>query len=124
MGYRSETCLGLTDDAMRLFRTLLEHLPEDHEIHALLRDATTYYHTGDWGNKHKTTHVDCGDKFYWEYVKWYESFEDVQFIESFMVDCILPDDYRFVRIGEEEDDIDQHGEYYDAEIYVRRSISW
>ena len=123
MGYRSEVCIGMTDDAMRLFRTLLEHLPEKHEVHNLVKDAKTYLHH-PWEDQHKDPNVDCEDKMYWEYIKWYEGYECVDFVETFLADCIPEEDYRFVRIGEENDDVEERGDYWDAEIFVQRSISW
>ena len=77
--------------------------------------------------KHKVTYspnLDCGDKWYWDYVKWYDGYECVDFIESFLADCIPEEDYRLVRIGEDNDDVEERGDYWDAEIYVQRTISW
>ena len=124
MGYRSEVCIGLTDDAARLFRTILDHLPEHHELRQLVKDAHTSRNHHPWGEEHKTEDKDCEDKLYWDGVKWYDGFEDVDFIEAFITDCIPEEDYKFVRIGEETDDVDERGDYWDAEIYVQRSISW
>ncbi len=124
MGYRSEVCIGLTDDASRLFRTMLEHLPEGHEAIALIKDAETMNHHHPWQDQHKSTEKDCEDKLFWSYVKWYEGYECVDFVETFLNECIPEEDYRFVRIGEESDDVEERGEYWDAEIYVQRSISW
>ncbi len=124
MGYRSEVCIGLTDAASRLFRTMVEHMPPGHEVHQLLRDAQSNLHNTPWTNQHKAPNVDCEDKMYWEYVKWYEGYECVDFIENFLSECIPEDDYRFIRIGEESDDVEERGEFFDADIYVTRSISW
>ena len=122
MGYRSEVCIGLTDDASRLFRTILEHVPEHHEAHSLLEDAKTMI--GAWQDRHKSEDLDCEDKMHWDYIKWYEGYECVDFVETFLSECIPEEDYRFVRIGEDSDDVEQRGEYWDAEIYINRSISW
>ena len=123
MGYRSEVCIGLTDDASRLLRTMVEHIPTEHEIHSLLKDAESNHHK-TWSDQHRDPNVDCEQKLYWDYVKWYEGYECVDFIESFLSDCIPEEDYLFVRIGEDDDDIDRRGEFYDAEVYISRSISW
>ena len=123
MGYRSEVCIGVTDDASRLFRTLLDHLPEHHEVKQLIKDAESQRYQ-PWEDQHKSPDADCEDKMYWQYVKWYEGYECVDFIESFLADCIPEEDYRFVRIGEESDDVEERGEYWDAEIYIQRAISW
>ena len=124
MGYRSQVCIGMTDDAARLFRTMLEHIPDYHEIHSLIKDSETARHAHPWGTRHKTPNVDCDTKMYWDYVKWYEGYECVDFIETFLTDCIPEEDFRFVRVGEETDDVEERGEYYDSDIHIHRSISW
>ena len=123
MRYRSEVCIGMTDDASRLFRTILEHLPEHHEVKQLVKDAATQ-RTWAWKDQHKSPDVDCEDKMYWDYVKWYEGYDCVGFMEDFLENCIPCEDYRFVRIGEESDDVEERGEYCDADIHVHRTISW
>jgi len=123
MGYRSEVCIGMTDDASRLFRTMLDHLPDNHEAKALVKDASSLRHQ-PWGDRHKKTDTDCEDKLYWECVKWYEGFECVDFVESFITDCVPEEDYRFVRIGEANDDVEERGDYWDSDICVHRTISW
>ena len=124
MGYRSEVCIGLTDDGMRLLRTMMDHLPDDHEAHSLLKDAQTMRGCGPWSDGHKDSTTDCEDKMHWDYIKWYEGYECVEFVERFLSECIPEEDYRFVRIGEESDDVEERGEYWDAEIHIHRSISW
>ena len=124
MGYRSEVCIALTDDASRLFRTMLEHLPENHEALSLVKDANRHRHSYPWTDQHKSKDVDCEDKMYWDYVKWYEGYECVDFVETFLSDCIPEEDYKFARVGEENDDVEERGEYWDAEVYIQRSISW
>ena len=124
MGYRSDVCVGMTDEATRLFQTLLEHLPKDHEAVSLVKDARTAHRSHPLGDEHKSPDANCDEKFFWEYVKWYDTYECVGFIESFLTDCIPEEDYKFVRLGEESDDVEERGEYWDAEIYIARSISW
>ncbi len=124
MGYKSQVCIGLTDDATRLFRTMLEHLPDSHEAHNLIKDAATSQHHRPWTDQHKSSDVDCEDKMYWDHVKWYERYECVDFIENFLSECIPEEDYRFVRVGEDTNDVEERGEHWDSEIFVERSISW
>ncbi len=126
MGYRSQVCIGLTDNAARLLMTMVDHLPEHHEARHLLKASTGYGPSHARGErlKHRCPDSDCETKFYWDNVKWYEGYEDVGFIEEFVSEAIEPEDYRFVRVGEETDDLEERGEYYDAEIWVTRSISW
>ena len=126
MGYRSEVCIGFTDAAGRLFKTMLDHLPDDHEVRDLVKDAEQNFTQNilDKAAPLSTERLsDYEGKLYWNYVKWYQRFDDVGFIEDFL-SAIPDEDYRFVRIGEDQDDSENRGEYYDAEIYINRSISW
>lgn len=82
----------------------------------------------------KVSIEECELHFDANYVKWYDNFEDVQAHESLL--SFLDDSgsdyiagYRFVRIGEKDDDIEQRcggdDEYipWDA-LGVSRSIAW
>ena len=73
--------------------------------------------------------------FHWKDIKWYESFEEIGAIERFMnkldnsddieIDGVwisLSDLYRFVRTGEEFDDIEVRGFGFDM-IYPYTSIN-
>lgn len=48
---------------------------------------------------------------YWDWIKWYESYEEIKFIEELMKEH----NAYFMRIGEEDSDIETHfyGEDYD-----------
>jgi len=124
MGYRSEVCIGLTDDAARLFRTIVEHMPETHEIHSLLLDAERPMDKSPWRDEHKDPDKDCETKLYWNQVKWYEGYECVDLIECFLTECVPEEDYRFLRVGEETDDTEERGDYYDSDMHIQRTISW
>jgi len=115
MGYRSEVAIGLTDDAARLLEAIM--LVDD-EVADLVRSGNQTMPLAS-----DPTREDRGGKLYWDWIKWYDMFDDVSKMENFL--AILPDeDYKFVRLGEESDDVEERGHYYDAEIYVSRSISW
>ena len=73
--------------------------------------------------------------FRWDSIKWYDSFEEVEAIEDFMDWCECEelelddgihsamDFFRFVRIGEEMDDVVERGMGFWS-VGVRRAISW
>ena len=56
---------------------------------------------------------------YWEWVKWYEEFEEVQFFENFYQNL---DHYKFIRIGEDNEDNyeDFRGDYISCTEMERR----
>lgn len=58
---------------------------------------------------------------YWEWVKWYEEFEEIQFFEKFYQKL---ENYAFIRVGEDNDDIyeDYRGEYIDMATVIREIV--
>ena len=57
---------------------------------------------------------------YWEWVKWYEEFEEIEFFETFYKNL---DHYKFIRIGENAEDNyeDYRGDYINC-ASMERSI--
>ena len=122
MGYRSDVCIALTDSATRLVKTILNHLPEGHEAHALAKhDSGTFIDITpkDIANPD----LDCDSKIYFDHVKWYEGYEDVSFFEE-VVASLDEEDYLITRVGEDQSDIEQTGGYWDSDVYVSRKIEW
>jgi len=91
--------------AGNLFKTLDKYVEETNYV---------YYenHNGKWIEKTAETVY-----FGWDYVKWYDGYEDVDFIMDWLVkDDKIP--YAFTRIGESmEGDIDMRYNIFD-EIFV------
>jgi hypothetical protein len=67
----------------------------------------------------------CKEKtdFNWGWVKWYDSYPEVQAVES-LLSMLQEDDYGFIRIGEEDGDIDRQGCPSDYDMYVQTSVDW
>ena len=68
---------------------------------------------------------DRTDRLYFEHLKWYEGYHDVDMFNRLMehLDANgLDDFYGFIRIGEETDDIEQRGAPYEFDMYINRSI--
>ena len=122
MGYRSDVCIAMTDSATRLMKAIISHLPEDHEVHQLVREDEGTF--SDIRQEHIANQdFDCDSKMYFEQVKWYESYEDVGFIEE-VLGAIDEEDWLITRVGEEQDDIVQAGGYWDSDGYGSRRIEW
>ena len=122
MGYRSDVCVAMTDSATRLMKTIISHLPEDHDIHSLLQADDGDFK--DITSRHMANQdYDCDSKMYFEHVKWYESYDDVGLIEE-VLGSIDDEDWLITRVGEEQNDIEQTGSYWDSDVYVSRSIQW
>ncbi len=111
MGYYSEVGLCLNKAAHDNILAELKNQDSSiqSEVQELLNDAEKYQaHSKD--NQESTL-------YRWPWLKWYSEFKEVKFIESFLASLTDDDDsplqYRFVRIGEEYEDIEVHGSYYE-----------
>jgi len=60
--------------------------------------------------------------FLWEDVKWYPSYGDVKAVEEVM-DSLKEEEYGFMRIGEETNDVEEKGEPWEYGIYMNREFS-
>ena len=120
MGYRSDVAIAIHKDLQGDFLTFLNTEKLMHEIFGDMSDFDLdkdYQGDGHW-------------LFTASSIKWYASFEeyaDIQMFEKFM-DAMDKEDqnkwgkYRFIRIGEEIDDIEYRGEWWDSNIFVKREI--
>ena len=119
MGYRSDVAIAIHKDLQGEFFTFLntERLMAD--IFGERSDFTLdkdYKGEGHW--------LFTADQIKW-YATW-DEFADIQMFEKFM-DTMQEDDdkeekFRFLRIGEELEDIEYRGVWYEADIYVKREI--
>ena len=126
MGYRSQVVLAISKH-LTPFLTLAAS--QNAAAQALVfKDADTF--DRDYG----------GDKSWliaWDGIKWYESYEDIQTLEKFVQEA-TSDEYKFevdgeiqassehikfVRVGEESDDIEMSGDGF-WEIYPSTSINY
>tara|TARA_Y100000034_G_scaffold127050_1_gene179239 strand:+ start:39 stop:410 length:372 start_codon:yes stop_codon:yes gene_type:complete len=120
MGYRSEVAIAIHKDVHGEFLAFLK-------TEELMREIFT----SGWFELEK----DFQGKGHWLFtqdrIKWYDGFPDeypeVDMFERFFNQMDDDDDteskYRFVRIGESNDDIEERGEWYDSDIYVKREIA-
>ena len=106
-----------------MLKAMLEHLPESHEAHGLISDADSSVALTQRTSGHQDPNFDNEIKLHWDYVKRYDGFEDVDFIET-IITALPEEDYMLVRLGEDQDDNEQRGDYWDSDIHITRSISW
>lgn len=138
MGYRSQVVLAIAPELAGAFLSLFA---KNKEVEDLCRNADKF----DSGYEQE------GDYFmHWDGLKWYESFPEIAdiigFIESVesddmteyglgdapkikyrdgtMYDCNWDDYMRFIRIGEDTDDMDIKGQYASSDICISRDISF
>lgn len=106
MGYRSEVSITLSKKAVLQF---LNTIPD--EFKKMIGYADKF--------------IQKGDNFllYFSHIKWYQEYGEIGSFTRNMSQ-LDSDDYHFLRIGENTDDVDDHGMLYDAfDTYIRREIN-
>ena len=116
MGYRSDVGWACDPAVAEVIDAVLELNPkqDNSDIHSLV-DMGRDRH---WGSNRT-------DRLYFESVKWYDGYYDVDMFNRLMefLDAYgLDEFYGFIRIGEETDDIEQRGCPYEFDMYINRSI--
>ncbi len=108
MGYYSDVALCLTKAGAAQLATVIEarvgSSPENFASSAI-KDLLG----GEPAHKDAATGAVA---FCWSGMKWYADFEEVAFVESFMADLEY-EDYYFIRVGEDYDDIEVNGGFWD-----------
>ena len=126
MGYRSEVVLVVGKEVMPQFMVTMAKSPEARAL--CFAEATRHEDYEEKGNM----------LFAWDCIKWYDSYEEIRAIEDFLDWCDSEDVpsqdakgervdgdecYRFVRIGEEVEDIEERGSGF-WDVGGRRSIEF
>lgn len=103
MAYRSDVGLALTKTGVEELNKKLETLNGDRRNAAshLLQGAGIHYTDSQSGT----------ELWYWEWLKWYSEYLDVSVFEELM-DEVGYEDFRFIRIGEDEDDTECRGGFW------------
>jgi len=126
MGYRSHVVLAIGKELLPFFMLSLSQNKE--------AEALVFIHADEFDRDYQ------GDKSWllrWDAIKWYEGYEDIQALTKF-VDEAAADEYefkvdgkptassdyiRFVRVGEESDDIECRGDGF-WDIHPSTSINY
>ncbi len=116
MGYRSDVGWACDPAVAEIIGAVLELNPKESnsDVHSLVDHGRDNH----WGHSRL-------DRLFFEHVKWYESYHDIDMFNRLMevLDAYgLDDFYGFIRIGEETDDIEQRGVPYEYDMYINRSI--
>ena len=126
MGYRSEVVLAVHKQVMGKFLQLVGQHDE--------MKAMCFSHSSEVRENYNG---DGNFLFRWSGIKWYEGYEGVDAVNEFMQWCHdneiedknFPEEqatgsefFRFIRVGEDQDDIVQDGYCEDFQIYTHTSI--
>jgi hypothetical protein len=114
VGYRSEVAFKCSEEAHKVLLSAAE-LNKDLQdlLKASDRESCSSYNNDEEGF------------YYWEYVKWYESYSDVSAFERIMDlldEMALDGEYGFIRLGEDFDDHELRGDPGEFGMYINRSI--
>ena len=120
MGYRSDVALILDKESViKLHAAIADSSLNEEtrkEVNDLFAHPSRHLHDPEGGS----------ELWYWDSVKWYSDYPDVSFIENFISENCDLDNYRFMRVGEEWDDIEVEGCLFDDpfDLYVERRIKF
>ena len=118
MGYRSDVGLALSKaGALRL----------QEKLYALDKNSESYIQTThllEYAHKHQKHDESEAELFLWDYLKWYDNYPDVRFIKDLMNE-LESDDFLFLRIGEDMNDNEEKGSFWDNpfELTILRTIT-
>ena len=118
MGYRSDVGLALSKVGAVSLQKKLVALDQDSETFFKVTELLKYAH------KHMK-HEETGSELYlWDYLKWYDSYSDVRFIEDLMGE-LEDEEFLFLRIGEDMNDNEEKGSFWDNpfELSILRTIT-
>ncbi len=105
MGYRSEVYLRVKEPLVEVVDAARKL---DRELDKMLSEGSCE------GSK---------TDFHWENSKWYDSYPEIKAVQGLM-DMLLDDDYGFIRLGEEEGDIESRGYPSDYNMYTQTTVDW
>ena len=130
MGYRSEVVLAISKEMVPYFMVTMAQCPDIRGLvfeHADRLDQN-YDDEGGW-------------LMHWSDIKWYETYPEIATIEKFIENCdcdmleswtaeteeehgSVYQNFRFIRMGEEYDDVKSLGEFCCDSIYLSREVSF
>ena len=135
MGYRSEVVLAISKKMIPHFMVTMAKEPE---VRALVFEDTDRFDQDYDG--------EGGWLMNWSGIKWYDSYPEVAAIQAFVEDCdsecletwdaeLGEEDkndpskreynhFRFIRLGEENEDVEEKGEFCYADICFTRDVSF
>lgn len=110
MGYYSDVCIGMSKKNHDVMIDVIDNLLKEEKLKKELQkliSMSIIYSPSIYDQDEPTTYM------IWHSIKWYSDYADVKWIEDYLKE-VLVNDFSFVRIGEEEGDIERYGcdKYY------------
>ena len=118
MGYRSDVGLALSKSGAIRLQEKLNTLDKNSETYFNVTNLLEYTHS------HRK-HEESGAELYlWDYLKWYDNYSDVRFIEDLMGE-LEDEEFLFLRLGEDMNDNEEKGSFWDNpfQLSILRTIT-
>ena len=117
MGYRSEVYIGVAFQSEADLKEVLA-------VYALDSRVQQYNIVPDWeGKEDNILFYSCED------IKWYDSYGEVQgyeylltLVDKFNAERNMEVEYRFIRLGEDHNDIEVREEYTDGKLWEAMQV--
>lgn len=106
MGYRSDVGLTLTKEAVLTLHYKASKMDKNSAAYQSVIDMLTY------PEKHHTDTDSGAEAYLWSSLKWYHGYPEIDFFEELM-DILDPEQFLFCRIGENLDDAEERGCFWD-----------
>ena len=106
MGYRSDIGLALTKEAVVTLHQKLSKMDKNSV------DYQNVIYMLSYPEKHLTDTDSGAEVYLWNSLKWYHGYPEIDFFEELM-DSLDPEQYLFCRIGENLDDAEERGCFWD-----------
>ena len=118
MGYRSDVGLALSKAGVGRLQEKLATLDKASETFFNVTELLKYAY------KHQKHEETGAELFLWDYLKWYDNYSDVRFIEDLMGE-LEDEEFLFLRIGEDMNDNEEKGSVGDNpfELSILRTIT-
>ena len=122
MGYRSEVVLAVSKELMPHFLGVLAKHPTVRPL--VFKDHSSLHENYDGEETFVVS---------WDGIKWYEGYPEIDALNKFIDECDGDDiegiedaheHFRFLRLGEDYDDMIEKGELHCGDICFNRSISF
>lgn len=112
MGYRSDVALVLSGNGVKFLK---HRLGEDNDLCVTITNFLNH------ADAHYADNTSGAEVWFWKWMKWYARDTNVYDEPCFIEDTLqLLDekDFRFIRLGEEDDDFQNIGTYFDNPFRV------
>lgn len=115
MGYRSNVALCLDKPALNVLENRLDLDPVAKSAFQELTSCADHF----------TDAATSNEMWYWRDIKWYADYPEIAFLNQFL-DELDYLEYYFIRIGDDVDDTEIRGNYWENpfDLYVSRKIGF